>query len=328
MKTLLSGIQATGTLHLGNYLGAIKNWLSFQKEYKSYFFIADLHSITVPINPKDLHDTVLSNAAMYIACGLDFNKGAIFRQSKIPEHTELAWILGCFTQMGWMNRMTQFKDKAKNKDAGSLGLFAYPVLMAADILLYKPDIVPVGEDQKQHLELARDIAQSFNRNMKTEYFKLPEPVITGPATRVMSLKDGNKKMSKSDESDLSRINLTDSKDTIVKKFKKAKSDSITEIYYDKEKRPEVSNLLNIYSAISGKGVKDIVLDYKGKGFSDFKTDIAELVSDLLGPVNEKYADLINDKAQLIKILELGEEKAREVSSATLSEVKKIVGFTI
>jgi len=327
MKTLLSGIQATGTLHLGNYLGAIQNWLKFQEEYKSYFFIADLHSITLPIDPKVLHDAVLSNAAMYIASGLDYKKGAIFRQSKLPEHTELAWILGCFTQMGWMSRMTQFKDKAKNKDTGSLGLFSYPVLMAADILLYKPDIVPVGDDQKQHLELTRDIALSFNRQMGVDYFKLPEPMITGVATRVMSLKDGSKKMSKSDESDLSRINLTDSADKIIKKFKKAKSDSIAEIYFDKEKRPEVSNLLAIYAAISNQSIKEVSDKYHNKGFAEFKNDVAELVVDFLSPINKKYKELMSDKVELTRILEQGESMAREVAADTLAEVKKLVGFT-
>ncbi len=328
MKRLLSGIQATGRLHLGNYLGAIKNWLNLQEEYNSFFFIADLHSITVPIEPQKLHDAVFDNAAMYIACGLDPNKAAIFRQSQLPEHTELAWILGCYAQMGWMSRMTQFKEKsAKYKDTCSLGLFSYPVLMAADILLYKPDIVPVGDDQKQHLELTRDIAQGFNRIRDVEFFKLPEPKIMGAATRVMSLKDGLKKMSKSDESEYSRINLDDSDDEIIKKIKKAKSDSITEIYAHPEERPDVTNLLNIFSAISNKEVKDIVSGYEGVGFAQFKKDLAEILVELIKPIREEYNRISQDKNYITAMLRSGEDKAREVARKTLSEVKEIVGFT-
>lgn len=328
MKTLLSGMQATGQLHLGNYLGAINNWLELQKEYRSFFFIADLHSITIPIDPQELHDAVLNNAAMYLACGLDAEKAAIFRQSQIPEHTELAWILGCYTQMGWMNRMTQFKEKsAKYKEYSSLGLFSYPVLMAADILIYKPDIVPVGEDQTQHLELTRDIAHSFNRIRQVECFKLPIAKILGAGARVMSLKDGTKKMSKSEESDYSRINLTDSSDDIVKKIKKAKSDSIAEIYFDQEKRPEASNLLGIFAALSGKTVIQIVDEYKGKGFSTFKKDLSDLIIFHLNPINTEYKKLVKDTKYIRKILSEGEEKARTVARETLKEVKNIVGFT-
>lgn len=328
MKTLLSGVQATGKLHLGNYLGAIKNWLYLQEEYNSFFFIADLHSITIPIDSKNLYEAVFRNAAIYIACGLDPKKSVIFRQSQIPEHTELCWVLSCFTQMGWMNRMTQFKEKsAKYRESASLGLFLYPVLMAADILLYKPDIVPVGEDQKQHLELTRDIAQSFNNQKQVNYFKLPEPKILGPATRVMSLRDGNKKMSKSDESDYSRINLVDEADEIIRKIKKAKSDSISEIYYDKENRPEVSNLLNIYAALSGKDIALIVSEYSNKGFAIFKKDLGDFLVSYIEPINEEYKKLIADKNYLINILRAGEERAKQVAQKTLQEVKEIVGFT-
>ncbi|CAN0600856.1 unnamed protein product, partial [Ectocarpus sp. 12 AP-2014] len=260
----LSGIQTTGNLHLGNYLGSIQNWLEMQNDYSCYFFLANLHAITTPQDPEELRRASLSSAALYLASGIDPKKSIIFMQSDVKEHTELAWMLNCITPIGWLKRMTQFKDKAGEKqDNANTGLFTYPILMAADILLYNTDIVPVGADQKQHLELARDIAGAVNRRFNQEILKIPEPLIQGPATRVMSLRDGTKKMSKSDESDASRINLTDSADTIMKKIKKAKTDNIAEISYDQPERPEVSNLINIYSSITKRKKEEIVKQYEG-----------------------------------------------------------------
>ncbi len=262
MKRLVSGIQPTGALHLGNYLGSLKNWIELLNsgKYNALMFIADLHSITVPYDPAMLKHNVLHTASTYLACGLDPEKASIFVQSDIPEHAELSWILSCFTSVGWMNRMTQFKDKSQKykDDRVTLGLYSYPVLMAADVLLYNADFVPVGEDQKQHVELMRDISQAFNRELKTDWFVTPEPMIMGEAKRVMSLKDGTKKMSKSDDSDYSRINLTDSADMIMNKFKKAKTDSIAEITYDPDNRPDISNLLKIFSVLSGVKIEKLV----------------------------------------------------------------------
>jgi tryptophanyl-tRNA synthetase len=328
MKRLLSGIQPTGILHLGNYLGAVKNWVELiNKGDEAFIFIPDLHSITVPQDPKKLKENVLLTAATYIACGIDPKKSKIFVQSSIAEHTELAWILSCFTATGWMNRMTQFKEKsAKYKDKSSLGLYMYPVLMAADILLYQPDYIPVGEDQKQHVELTRDIAESFNRTMQVDFFKIPEPLIIGESARIKSLRDGTKKMSKSDESDYSRINLDDDPDIIRQKFKKSKSDSIESIYYDKKNRPEISNLLSIYSAFSGKKIKDIEIEYQKKRLSDFKSDLAEITINALSPISQEIRKLIKDKDYVTKVLKQGAEQAREVAAVNLQNIKKIVGL--
>lgn len=329
MKKLLSGIQPTGHLHLGNYLGAIQNWVKLinKGKYETFIFIADLHSITIPQDPKLLKENVILVAATYIACGIDPAKCNIFTQSAMPEHSELAWILACFTPTGWMNRMTQFKEKSERyKENSSLGLYMYPILMAADILIYNSDVVPVGEDQKQHLELARDVAQAFNRATNTECFKMPEPIIIESTARIKSLRDGTKKMSKSDDSDFSRINLTDSPEEIRSKFKKAKSDSIQEIYHDKDKRPEVSNLLNIYSALSGKKVSEIQADYQGKNFSTFKEDIAEVTINALGSISKEIHKLIKEEGYIREILEKGRAEASEVASENLKKTKKIVGL--
>ena len=330
MKRLVSGIQPTGCLHLGNYLGSIKNWVELlnSHKYEAFLFIADLHSITVPYDPKILRENVIHAAATYLACGLDPNKASIFIQSSIPEHAELNWILSCFTSMGWMNRMTQFKDKSKkyNADKVTLGLYNYPVLMAADVLLYNADYVPVGEDQKQHVELMRDISQAFNRELNVDFFKVPEPMILGAAKRVMSLKDGTKKMSKSDESEYSRVNLTDSADVIMKKFKKAKTDSIETISFDQENRPEISNLLKIFSALSADSIEKIVTNYEGAGFNKFKTDLAELTISIIEPISLKISELLRDKNYVLSVVQEGGERASLVAKNNIAKIKKVAGF--
>src|ERR1700722_10773576 len=271
MNRIFSGIQPTGNLHLGNYLGAIRNWVALQHDYECIFCIVDLHALTMPQDPLELRHSTREVAGAYIAAGIDVEHCIIFNQSMVSAHAELAWLLSCLTPLGWLNRMTQFKEKAgKQRDLAGLGLYAYPVLMAADILGYKATHVPVGEDQKQHLELARDIAGAFNRFYGTEYFPLPEPLIQGAATRVMSLRDGTQKMSKSDESDYSRILLTDNAETIGLKFRKAKSDSLPTIEYEPETRPEVANLINIYAALANTSREAVVAKFEGKNFSEFK----------------------------------------------------------
>ena len=326
-KIAVSGVQSTGKLHLGNYLGSIKNWVHMQENFECYFFLADLHSITIDQDPAELRQNVLNSAATYLACGLDPNKSALFLQSAVKEHCELAWILNCVTPIGWLNRMTQFKDKAGSKqDHANTGLFTYPVLMAADILLYNADVVPVGDDQKQHLELARDIAAVINRKFQKEIFKIPTPLIQGIATRVMSLKDGTKKMSKSDASDASRINITDSSETIFTKVKKSKTDSIEKITYDQKNRPEVTNLINIFIALSGYSIETILTSYQHKGFSDFKLDLAELIITHLKPINNEYSRIIKDKNYIHNSLKIGSEKARKVASNTCDTVLKNFGL--
>lgn len=326
-KTALSGIQTSGNLHLGNYLGCINNWLKMQDDYNCYFFLADLHSITVPCNGDELRQSCISSIAIYLASGLDPHKSAIFLQSSIKEHTELAWILNCVTPIGWLKRMTQFKDKAgKNRDSAGTGLFTYPVLMAADILLYNADVVPVGDDQKQHLEITRDIAGVINRKFNAEILKVPQPLIQGAATRVMSLRDGAKKMSKSDSSDASRININDNADQIMQKIKKSKTDSIAEFSYDTQNRPELSNLINIYSALTEKTVNQIVNDYQSTGFAKFKSDLAELIIAKLAPINIEYDRLIKDQAYLIESLKIGADKARIVAGNTCNRIKDLMGF--
>ncbi len=327
MTRVLSGVQPTGNLHLGNYLGAIKNWVNMQTTHECFFCIVDLHSITVPQDPASLLKATRETAAAYIACGIDPKKSVIFHQSAVPEHTELAWLLSCITPLGWLNRMTQFKEKAgKHKDQSCLGLYSYPVLMAADILIYKATHVPVGEDQKQHLELARDIAGAFNRQYHNEYFPFPEPLITGQATRVMSLRDGLKKMSKSEESDNSRINLTDDNDAIAHKIQKAKSDMEPGVTYDIEKRPEASNLLNIYSALTGENRDNIAERFANSGFAAFKKSLAEVMIENISPIREKLMELGKDTVYIDSLLKEGAEKAREITSKNLSEIKKIMGF--
>lgn len=323
MKTVFSGIQPTGNLHLGNYLGAIRNWIDLQNQHRCIFGVMNLHAITLPQDPKALKQNVLDAAATYLACGLDPKKVTLFSQSEVAEHAELAWVFGTLTPMGWLNRMTQFKEKSAKDE--NLGLYSYPVLMASDILLYKTDLVPVGEDQKQHLELTRDIAGAFNRRFGREYFKLPEVMIVKDVKRIMSLQDGTKKMSKSDESELSRINLTDSADEIVKKIKKAKTDSLPAINFD-EARPEIFNLLNIFSAFSGKAPEAIAKEYETAGNGKFKTDLAEVLVSGLRPIQEKLTQFKQDQTYVRQILDQGNKQAREIAAKTKKEIFEIVGL--
>ncbi len=324
---ILSGIQPTGNMHLGNYLGAIRNWVGMQHEYECYFMLADLHAITVSHDPKVLADTVRRTAASYIACGIDPDTCSIFAQSSISGHAELGWILNCHTPLGWLNRMTQFKEKAgKKKDQASLGLYGYPVLMAADILLYHATHVPVGEDQKQHLELARDIAGAFNRFYGQEFFPLPEPMILGEATRVMSLRDGRNKMSKSDPSDMSRILISDDADTILSKIKKAKSDMEEGITYDIEKRPEASNLLTIYAAVTDQTVEAAQAECGAMNFAKFKGHLADALIAHLSPISEKFNVLMGNPAYLDGIIRDGRAKAAIIADEVMDDVKSLVGF--
>ena len=327
-KRVVSGIQPSGNMQLGNYLGAIKNWIPLQDQHECLFFLADLHTITVQQDPKHLRQNILETAATYIATGLDPQKITLFCQSSIAEHSELNWILSCFTSMGWLERMTQFKDKAgTDKERASLGLFSYPVLQSADILIYKANLVPVGEDQRQHLELSRDIAASFNRNTNSNYFNLPEAMIMKNAARIMSLKDGTKKMSKSDPSDLSRINLIDEAELIMQKIKKAKTDSISEIYYDKENRPEVSNLIEIYSCLENISVERITETYQGKLSGVFKQDLAEIIVNKITPIGNKIKSLCKDDiSYLHQILKSGAQQASHIAQKNIKEIKELCGF--
>jgi tryptophanyl-tRNA synthetase len=329
-KRVVSGIQPSGSMHLGNYLGAIKNWLPLQLQHQCLFFLADLHTITVPQDPKELQRNIINTAATYLATGLDPKQTILFNQSSVTEHAELGWILSCMTSMGWLERMTQFKDKAgSDKERASLGLFSYPVLQAADILIYKADFVPVGEDQRQHLELARDIAASFNRTTHSNYFKLPEPVIMKNAARIMNLRDGLKKMSKSDPSDLTRINLIDDADQIMQKIKKAKSDSIAEIFYDKENRPEISNLLDIYAALTEESIAQVTEKYHEKLSGQFKQDLAEILIEKITPIGSKIKSLCsNDETYVRQVLKDGAEKASIIAKQNIVEIKKLCGFSV
>jgi len=329
-KRVLSGIQPTGNLHLGNYLGAIKNFVTMQNDYECFYMLADLHAITVSVNPDELRENILNTAATFLACGLDEKKNIIFCQSQVQAHSELSWILNCIARVGWLNRMTQFKEKAgSNKEKASVGLYTYPILMAADILVYQATHVPVGEDQKQHLELCRDIATKFNNDYKNDFFTIPEPIIPKSVARIMSLRDGTKKMSKSEESDLSRINLTDSKDQIMQKVKKAKTDSepIDEgILALDTKRYEAQNLIKIYANLKSDGPERIIKNFDGKSFSDFKNSLAELLVEKISPISDKIKEYKNDKEQLKKILKNGNEQASDTANKTIIEVKKIVGL--
>lgn len=325
-KKILSGVQPTGNLHLGNYLGAIRRWVDMQGQYDCLFMLADLHAITLPQEPAKLCASVRETAAAYIACGIDAEKNIIFPQSAVAEHSELAWILSCKTPIGWMNRMTQFKEKAgKDREKACLGLYSYPVLMAADILLYQADVVPVGEDQKQHLELARDIAGAFNREYNREFFTLPEPMISAEAARIMSMRDGTKKMSKSDDSDYSRINLTDAADTIALKIRKAKSDMLEGMSFE-EARPEARNLLSIYAALKGISKEEALKECGNMSFSAFKPLLAEVAVAHLAPITTKMRELVADTAYLDKILQQGAEKAKGIAAKNMQEVKGIVGL--
>ena len=331
MNRIFSGVQPTGNLHLGNYLGAIKNWVSLQKNFECIFCIVDLHAITIKQDPKELENNTLEVTAAYLASGIDPEKTIIFNQSSVKAHTELTWLLSCFTPIGWLNRMTQFKEKAgKRKDNAVLGLYSYPVLMASDILAYKATHVPVGEDQKQHLELARDIAGAFNQAYKRDFFPIPEPQIFGGATRVMSLRDGKNKMSKSDESDYSRINITDNKDLIDLKIQKAKTDPhpLPEKKDELENRPEAANLLGIYSALKEEKIENIVQEMAGKDFLTFKKLLSDLLISKIEPISKKMNDFLKNKDYLKKILSSGKEKAEDISSKNLLEIKKAIGLLI
>ena len=329
-ELVFSGVQPTGNLHLGNYLGALKNFVSLQKSKNCLYCVVDLHAITTFQNPKDLNSNILETTAGFLASGLDSNKSIIFNQSSVSGHAELAWILNCVCRVGWLNRMTQFKDKAgADKEKASVGLYIYPNLMAADILLYKATHVPVGADQKQHLELSRDIAQKFNNDFnKKEFFPLPEPLIQKNISRVMSLRDGTKKMSKSEESDYSRINLKDSSDEIVKKIKKAKTDAdpITDDIKDYENRPEAYNLLSIYSDLSDQKVENTINEFVGKDFSSLKVRLSEKIVETISPIGKKITQLMDDKKHLRDVLRKGKEKASIIAEENLKKIREIVGF--
>ncbi|MDC3171725.1 tryptophan--tRNA ligase [Pelagibacteraceae bacterium] len=329
-KTVLSGVQPTGDLHLGNYLGAIKNFAKMQNENDCLFCVVDLHAITIFQDPLELRNNTYEITAAYLACGIDPKKSIIFNQSQVPGHAELAWILNCICRVGWLNRMTQFKEKSgKNSENMSSGLFTYPTLMAADILLYKATHVPVGSDQKQHLELTRDIAQKFNNDYKSEnFFPLPEPYIEKDISRVMSLRDGNSKMSKSDPSDYSRINLKDDQDTIVKKIKKSKTaDSTIPISEDQiNKIPEVSNLFNIFVGVTGLTKSELLSKYAGQNFSNFKSDLSDALIEKVCPIGNEVTKLMQDKKYLKQIMYEGAMKAREKSAIVLEDVYDIIGF--
>ena len=331
-KKIFSGVQPTGNLHLGNYLGAIKNFveLNNDNQNKCVFCVVDLHAITVSQNPKELRNNIRETVATFIASGIDPSKSIIFNQSKVTAHSEAAWILSCVARMGWLNRMTQFKEKAgKDKEKASVGLYSYPVLMAADILLYDATHVPVGDDQKQHLELCRDIAQKFNNDFGVEnFFVTPEPLIQKEFSRIMSLKDGLKKMSKSDVSDLSRINLTDSKDQIVNKIKKAKTDSLPMPSTSGElnERPEALNLIGIFSSLNNSSLEETIKTFSGKNFSDFKNSLSQLVVDKINPISQEIKRLINDSSYLDQILSEGSIKAQEIASQKIKKIHEIMGF--
>ena len=331
MNRIFSGVQPTGNLHLGNYLGAIKNWVSLQKDFECIFCIVDLHAITIKQDTKELESNTLEVTAAYLASGINPKKTIIFNQSAVSAHTELTWLLSCFTPIGWLNRMTQFKEKAgKRKDNAVLGLYSYPVLMASDILAYKATHVPVGEDQKQHLELVRDIAGIFNQTYNIDFFPIPKPQIFGEATRVMSLRNGENKMSKSDESDYSRINITDTNDLINLKIQKAKTDPhlLPSKKEELGNRPEATNLLGIYSALKDEKFDKAMREMSGKDFSSFKKLLAELVISKIEPISKKMNDYLKNKDYLKKILKEGTEKADNISSNNLLEIKKIIGLLI
>jgi len=341
---VFSGMQPTGSLHLGNYLGAMVNWIEMQKTHECIYCVVDLHAITVWQDPKELRQSIRQVTAAYIAAGLDPKKSILFNQSQVPEHAELAWIFNCVARLGWLNRMTQFKEKAgKDRENASVGLYAYPNLMAADILAYRATHVPVGEDQKQHLELARDIAQKFNNDLRAEiiaagyedgvFFPQPDPVITGPATRVMSLRDGTKKMSKSDPSDLSRINLTDDADSIAKKIQKAKTDTapLPDTLDELSERPEADNLVGIYAALVGVP-KQFALDHffetgaTERTFSHFKRALAEIATSKLVPISTEMNRLMADPAEIDRVLADGSARARAIAGPIVDQAKDMVGF--
>ena len=331
-KKIFSGVQPTGNLHLGNYIGAIKNFVNLQndKNNECVYCVVDLHAITVKQDPKILKNNIRETTAAFLASGLDSKKSIIFNQSMVSAHSEGSWILSCVARMGWLNRMTQFKEKAgKDKEKASVGLYIYPVLMAADILLYDSTHVPVGEDQKQHLELSRDIAQKFNQDFNVpDFLKAPEPLIQKNFARIMSLKDGTKKMSKSDPSDLSRINLNDSKDQIVNKIKKAKTDiyPLPDDEKNLKERPEAENLLGIYSSLNNQSFKDTINEFSGKNFSEFKNNLSELVVEKISPISNEINKLLKDNNFIDSVLKEGAEKAYKITTKKINEMKKIIGF--
>ena len=331
-KKIFSGVQPTGNLHLGNYLGAIKNFVELNNDKKNecVFCVVDLHAITTSQDPKKLKNNIRETVATFIACGIDPKKSIIFNQSQVSAHSEAAWILSCIARMGWLNRMTQFKEKAgKDKEKASIGLYSYPVLMAADILLYDATHVPVGDDQKQHLELCRDIAQKFNNDFKVnDFFKIPEPLIQKQFSRIMSLKDGSKKMSKSELSDLGRINLTDGKDEIINKIKKAKTDPLPmpSTIQQLNERPEAKNLIGIYSSISNLPLDKIINDFSGKNFSEFKERLSQLLVDKINPISNEIKKLQNEKNYIDNILLEGSVKASEIATKKIKKIHEIVGF--
>ena len=331
-KKIFSGVQPTGNLHLGNYLGAIKNFVDLNNDNNNncIFCVVDLHAITVKQDPKVLKNNIRETVATFVASGIDPNKSIIFNQSRVAAHAEAAWILSCVARMGWLNRMTQFKEKAgKDKEKASIGLFSYPVLMAADILLYDSSHVPVGDDQKQHLELCRDIAQKFNNDFMVDNFlQVPEPLIQKEFSRIMSLKDGSKKMSKSELSDLSRINLTDDKDKIINKIKKAKTDPLPMPTNIKEldQRSEAKNLIGIFASLTNTNLENSVDKFAGKNFSEFKESLSHVLVDKIEPISEEIKKLLNDYKYLDKILQEGFEKADLIASKKIRKIKEIVGF--
>ncbi len=331
-KKIFSGVQPTGNLHLGNYLGAIKNFVDLDQndENECIFCVVDLHAITVHQDPKELKNNILETVATFVASGIDPKRSIIFNQSQVSAHSELAWILSCVARMGWLNRMTQFKEKAgKDREKASIGLYSYPVLMAADILLYDATHVPVGDDQKQHLELCRDIAQKFNNEFNSlNFFKSPEPLIQKEFSRIMSLKDGLKKMSKSDLSDLSRINLTDDKDQIINKIKKSKTDTlpIPSAIEELNGRPEAKNLIGIYSSLTGQSFEKSIKEFSGKNFSQFKEKLSQVLVDEIVPISNEIKKLLNEKNYLDQILHEGCKKADQIASKKVKNVHKIVGF--
>ena len=327
---IFSGVQPTGNLHLGNYMGAIKNWIALQDEFECIYCVVDLHAITVPQEPAILRRAIRDVAACLIASGINPEKSVLFNQSRVPQHAELAWIFNCVARLGWLNRMTQFKEKAgKNRENATVGLYAYPTLMAADILAYKATHVPVGEDQKQHLELTRDIAVAFNSMFDADFFPQPEPQIQKTAARVMSLRDGNSKMSKSDISDATRINLTDSADEIAQKIKRAKTDPepLPSEIKGLEGRPEATNLVGIFAGLSGRTAEDILSEFGGQGFGVFKPALAELCVSQIAPISKEMNKLLEQPEEIDRLLEKGAGQAQAIAAPILAEVKQLIGFS-
>ena len=325
-KRVFSGVQPTGNIHLGNYLGAIRNWVGSQANYENIFCIVDLHAITLPIDPQELHANTRKLAALYLACGLDTRYCKLFVQSHVHEHAEMSWILNCFTPMGWLNRMTQFKSKAgENIESVDTGLYCYPVLMACDILLYQTHYVPVGDDQRQHIELTRDLAQHFNSIYKKRVFTIPEGQIREMGARIMSLEDPTKKMSKSDANPSARINLLDDPKTIKQKIGRATTDSLRLVTFDPE-RPGITNLLTIYQMLTNQSQQEIEAEFAGKGYGDFKAALIERLVETLLPIQQRYNELINDMTTLESILKQGADDVRPTAAATLKRVKEVVGL--